>query len=388
MGRTIETGLIQQKSKTERNIAIEILRILAMILIIFQHFMEYGGIKDGTSLGDPMYPFVYYMYGLVQIAVNCYILISGYFLVTSKFKFKKLLVLWIEVVFYAVFLYLLTVVSGYCEFSVITFASCFVPVITGRYWFVTIYFGMYLLSPFLNIAIRAMNKSQHAKLNILLLILFSIWTTFPISRGMNVNGGWSIAWFVVLYFISAYFRLYYVPNYKIKFKLLVSLLLTLILPCSKFLIDLATNMGISVLDGKSTMLFKYESFFVILLAISVFVLFLNIKVKQGVVSNFILKISPCTFGVYLIHHHAKVYPIMWGLIDGTRFLNNWYFPFYMALVVLIIFSVCIAIDKIRSIVFAPLNRSKFLENISDFIENSAKKVIYGFCRVVKRIYEK
>ncbi len=388
MDKTIKNTLIQQKDKKERNVAIEILRILAMVLIIFQHFMEYGGIKEGTAMGDLMYPFVYYMYGLVQIAVNCYILISGYFLVTSKFKFKKLIVLWIEVVFYAVFLYLLTVVTGYCDFSLTTFVSCFVPVITGRYWFVTIYFGMYLLSPFLNIAIRAMNKHQHAKLNILLLILFSVWTTFPISKGMNVNGGWSIAWFVVLYFISAYFRLYYVPNYKIKYKLLVSLLLSLILPCSKVFIDLATDRGVSVLAGKSTMLFKYESFFVILLAISVFVLFLNIRVKQNAVSRFILKISPCTFGVYLIHHHAKIYPVMWGLIDGTRFLNNWWFPFYMAGIVLLIFSTCIGIDKIRSIIFAPLDRSVFLERGSNFIENSIKKVINKFCIVVKRIYEK
>ena len=388
MGVTIDTRLVQHKNKKERNVAIEILRILAMILIIFQHFMEYGGIKEGTVIGDPMYPFVYYMYGLVQIAVNCYILISGYFLVTSKFKFKKLLVLWIEVVFYALFLYLLSVVSGHYEFSVKTFASCFVPVATGRYWFVTIYFGMYLLSPFLNIAIRAMNKSKHAKFNILLLILFSMWTTFPIFKGMNVNGGWSIAWFVVLYFISAYFRLYYVPNYKVKYKLITTLILTLILPLSKFLIDLATNMGVSVLADKSTMLFKYESFFVIILAISVFVLFLNIRVKPRVISNFILKISPCTFGVYLIHHHARIYPIMWGLIDGVRFLNDWWFPFYMTGIVLMIFAVCTVIDKIRSIIFTPINRSVFLERTSDFIENSVKCVIFGFCRIVKRIYLK
>ena len=95
---------------------------------------------------------------------------------TSKFKLKKLVILWIEVVFYAIFLYLLTVITGFEDFSIITFVSCFIPVLTGRYWFVTIYFGMYLLSPFINIAIKAMNKNQHLKLNVLLLLLFSAWT--------------------------------------------------------------------------------------------------------------------------------------------------------------------------------------------------------------------
>ena len=79
---------------------------------------------------------------------------------------------------------------------------------------------------------------------------------------------------------------------------------------------------------------------------------------------------------------------MWGLIDGTRFLDNWWFPFYMTGIVLLIFSVCIFIDKIRSIVFVPLDRSTFLERFANLIENTVKKVIHKACIIVKRIYEK
>ena len=191
---------------------------------------------------------------------------------------------------------------------------------------------------------------------------------------MNVNGGWSIAWFVVLYFISAYFRLYYTPDYKIKNKLLGIIILSFILPGSKVLIDILSN-KINFLNGKSTILFCYESFFVILLSLSVFVLFLNIKIKQGLFANIVLNLSKHTFAVYLIHHHAKVYPIMWGLINGTRFLDKWYFPAYMTLVVLCIYMSCTIIDYLRNLVFKPLNKSSYIENLSDKIFGIANNII-------------
>ncbi|MBQ8044625.1 MAG: acyltransferase [Clostridia bacterium] len=364
-----------------RNVSIEVLRVVAMMLIIFQHFIEYGGIKEGVIIGELMYPFLVYLYGIVQIAVNCYVMISGYFLVTSKFKFSKLIALWIEVVFYSLFLYLLMAALGYYDFSIVTILSCFVPTLTGRYWFFTIYVGLYLLSPFLNVAINAMSKSQMFKLIVMLLALFSLWTTLPFFSGMNVNGGWSIAWFIVLYFVAAYLRLHYIPNYKIKNKLLALILLSFILPASKVIIDIFEKNGFPLFNGYSTMFYKYDSIFVVALTICVFVIFINIRINPKGFGNLILKISPCTFGVYLIHHHAKVYPVMWSLIDGARYLDDWFFPVYMTIVVLAIFSVCIAVDKARELLFRGLVKSSLLRHVSQFIEKSALKCV-GVLRLI------
>lgn len=131
----------------------------------------------------------------------------------SRFRPEKLVSLWIEVVFYSLIIKIIMMILGEIPFSLVSLISCFAPILTGRYWFVTIYFGMYLLSPFYNIAIKAMNKKQHGALLGLLFVLSSVMISIhPSFKGMNSGGGWGLAWFSVLYFMAAYIRCYYEPK--------------------------------------------------------------------------------------------------------------------------------------------------------------------------------
>lgn len=196
---------------------LEWLRIVSMLMIIFRHIIDPSGVLEFfTSMSDSVfYLFWYFVYAVIQVCVNCFILISGYFLVTSYFKLKKLGLLWVEVVFYALVIRVVMILLGQVDFSITSILSCFVPIITGRYWFITIYFGMYLLSPFYNIAINAMTKKQHRNLLLVLFFLLSVWISIhPAFEGMNSGNGWGLAWFTFLYFTASYFRRHYTPNGK------------------------------------------------------------------------------------------------------------------------------------------------------------------------------
>lgn len=203
--------------KSVRNIGLEWLRICSMLMIILLHSIDHSGLLKNLTPGSILYYYEQFLYALVQVCVNCFVLISGYFLVSSKIKPEKLVALWIEVVFYSLIIKMIMMAFGEIPFSVVSLVSCLVPVLTGRYWFVTIYFGMYLLSPFFNIAIKTMNKKQHGELLILLFVLASVMISIhPSFKGMNSGGGWGLAWFGVLYFTAAYIRRYYVLDYKHK----------------------------------------------------------------------------------------------------------------------------------------------------------------------------
>lgn len=194
----------------KRNLGLEWLRICSMFMIILLHSIDHSGLYETLEEGTLLYTYEQFIYALVQVCVNCFVLISGYFLVQSQFKLRKLISLWIEVVFYALVIKLIMIAAGDIPFSVVSLISCFVPILTGRYWFVTIYFGMYLMFPFYNIAIKAMDERQHKSLVVLLIVLFSgMSSLYPSFKGMNSGGAWGLAWFTVLYFIAAYFRLYY-----------------------------------------------------------------------------------------------------------------------------------------------------------------------------------
>lgn len=202
--------------KKSREANLDLLRIVSMLLIIFLHSIDHSGVlENAENCGAGMYFYVRFTYALCQVCVNIYVMLSGYFMVNSKFRLHKLVTLWMEAAFYSFVLKLLFMVIGKDAFSILSLASCFFPILTGRYWFLTIYAGMYLISPFLNLLIHAMNMRQHGMLNLCLFAIMSLWVSLhPSIAGMNSGGGWGLAWFVVMYMVAAWLRLYYTPRQK------------------------------------------------------------------------------------------------------------------------------------------------------------------------------
>ena len=93
------------------------------------------------------------------MCVNCFVLISGYFLINSKFKLKKVLNLYLVTIFYSILLFI-----PHCilyGFSLSNFIKSCLPLLMGTYWFITTYVVLYLLSPFLNILIKNLSKKQY-----------------------------------------------------------------------------------------------------------------------------------------------------------------------------------------------------------------------------------
>lgn len=86
----------------KRQSNIELLRILAILCIISFHYVYKSGyVLNDLSLKSLTINSCWF---LGEFGVNLFILITGYFLINSKFSFKKLIKLILEVNFY----YLLT----------------------------------------------------------------------------------------------------------------------------------------------------------------------------------------------------------------------------------------------------------------------------------------
>lgn len=93
--------------KNQRNSNLEILRIISMIFIITHHWARHG-FEDIALLTSNVNTYLIYS-GTVfgEIGVDIFILISAYFMINSKFTFKKLLTLCGEVWFYSIGILLL-----------------------------------------------------------------------------------------------------------------------------------------------------------------------------------------------------------------------------------------------------------------------------------------
>lgn len=85
--------------KKERKVGIEILRILSMYMVLILHYKLHQNV---SSLTDINYKIANFVDILCVCAVNCYVLISGYFLSKGETSIKKLIKTLSPVWFYSI----------------------------------------------------------------------------------------------------------------------------------------------------------------------------------------------------------------------------------------------------------------------------------------------
>ena len=87
----------------QRRSNLELYRILVMMLIVAHHYVVNSGVLD-VMHNDPMsgrslYLYLIGMWG--KTGINCFVLITGYFMCKSHITVKKFLKLLLEILFYS-----------------------------------------------------------------------------------------------------------------------------------------------------------------------------------------------------------------------------------------------------------------------------------------------
>ena len=76
----------------KRQANFEVLRVVAMAMIVSMHFLHKGGIIEPLTNNTTVVNITAWLIELLCIvAANCYMLIAGYFLVEAEWKLKKFL---------------------------------------------------------------------------------------------------------------------------------------------------------------------------------------------------------------------------------------------------------------------------------------------------------
>ena len=100
------------------------------------------------------------------VAVNVYVLISGYFLSEAQFAWRRVMTVICQTLFYTILIPPALALCGILPLSELTdvyrLQKGVFPVQSGHYWFVSAYVVMCLLSPFLNEGINASGKKAAA----------------------------------------------------------------------------------------------------------------------------------------------------------------------------------------------------------------------------------
>lgn len=341
----------------KKNANIELMRILSMFFIIILHALGKGGlIQPFTSL-SPALSATWLLESISIIAVNLFMLISGYLLVNSRFKTGRLLEIICQVLFYSIGIFVIMLILGN-RYNLHDSLICLFPLHGNVYWFLSAYVIMYLFFPLLALGIKHVSKEKLGILIIFLLIYESLFKSFLPIRLEGDKMGYDVVWYLIMFLVAAYIRLYGLPILK---KPVIAYIVHI---CSVFLI-FAESYVTDVLNyklGRLTELhgiaLEYNHVFVFISAVSLFMVFLNLPEVKGIASKIIIFIAPLSLGVYLIHEHPLL-RYEWQSWFGIQNLleKN---AFVLVLSVLgtaaVIFVVCAGIDYIRMLIFKGIKK--------------------------------
>ena len=341
----------------KRDVNFELLRIIAMFMIVTLHYTQNSGIFSDTGTYTFQNIFVIFINTICSVGVNCFVLISGYYLSNSKFKIQKIIHLWGLVLFYSLGIFLVYKIAGHSvvnPMSEVETLYVFTPVLNVHYWFIVPYLALYIIFPFLNKMINALNQKQLKVILIIFFILMSVINNItPMNQNFEAIGGHSILWFMFLYGVGSYIRKYKNKNEgKYKYKYLLYFFICIILGfIVKIIFELTSGLNVLI------QLFNYRvtafnSVFGFLGALSLFMFFKNVKIKGENIGKCILFLSKNVFAVYLIHEHELNRNVIWttNLNIDVAGMQNYYVLHYL-LCIFIIFTACVLIEEIRKLLF-------------------------------------
>ena len=361
----------------KRNIGIDLLRIVCMLMVVTLHVIGHGGGTKAAVMFSAKYESAWLIDILCFCAVDCYAIITGYVMCESKVKASNIINLWMQVVFYSVLLTIgmMIIVPG--SVGVKTLLYSLFPVTYNSYWYFSSYVGMAFFLPFIN---RWLNNVSKRELKKFIIIDIGIICLFPVimqSDPFRFNYGYSMIWLTLMYILGAYIKKF-VDLEKISKKkcLIVYLASNVFLWINKFIVDFSINTIIPGNREHGSALIQYNSIFVVISAVALFMFFVKLNINSKLLKKSIGILSSVSFGVYLIHVHPIVFENILRDIAIT-FANSTFIIYILKIIgcSLCIYIVCSCIDYLRLLLFKALKVKNLSIKIGNSIERGIDKIV-------------
>lgn len=370
--------------KNERKSEIELLKIIAMILIVISHIAQtYGSphvalhlksgyfinINSATKNINDLITIFFKYFG--AIGNDIFFIVSAWFLLDSKkCKAKKIFQIVIDTWLISIIILALFIIFYPNNISKSNILKGILPITTQSNWYITCYILFYLIHMGLNIIIGKINQKQHLSFNILLIVLYGIICTLD----SDVLYFTHITEFIMIYLIVAYAKKYMnntISNQKTNKKILIISTISLI---ALILITNILGLKVSFLHNKMTHWAKGNNPLIILIAFSLF----NIFRSKNFVNKTINKWSSMTLLIYVLHENVifRTYlrPYIFVFIKDT---------FGYKYIVLWIIAISIILFLISSLI--GLIYTKTIQKITRKIANKLEILYYN---IIDKLTEK
>lgn len=347
---------------TMRDSNIELLRILCIFLIIVLHAIGFNNCCEGITGA--------FLKAIGNCGVTTFVLISGYYGIS--FNPKKIFHLRNIASFYLLFallfeLYTHRPVSGSNIFSV------FFPIISGKYWFLTCYSLLIILSPYIN---HLLDSLSHNKFRILVFLLVFVFYFIPTFFKYHILGddGKNIICMTSAYIFGRYIAIVKLTD---KYRT-TSLLITFIISISSIVLldHLQQCLGITNYLAANHLVYKLDgdnSLFILIASTCMFLWFPRAIFHSRIINQ----IARSVFAVYILEWFVRPYLLQYIDIPSLSPLIQ---PLATIGIAIFIFFLCTAIDQFRMLTTS--NIEKKVESFECALFERAKnktKIILQRC---------
>lgn len=333
----------------------EILRILSVFAILIMHSM--GTMLNKANVFE--IGVITFLDSLLNASSSCLMLLSGYFGIRRSLK--KIISLECIVLFWSFIngIYYMVQTQNWARQAVI---EMLFPTLSGGHWFVSGYMIIMIFATYINQWIEKAEKRKFSEALILGVGIFYVFPTIFYADFTN-TGGKNIIYLLILYLIGRYIKIYQLAE---KLTIRKALVLYVGIVGLTFCLNLfAEEIGLRFAFSRDC------SVLILLQGILLVVIFEKINIQNDIVNFWAGNIISVILGEQFARN------IVGRVMLNFNFLNAWWYK--CILEVILVFILCMAIEKIRKISgnkveFWVYNKLKYYfkdvagnERIKDFI---------------------
>lgn len=285
----------------QKNIGIELTRIISMYMVMILHIMLQGGVLEGSQGNLINNQLAWLLESICICAVNLFGLISGFVLVNSAPKISRIVSLWVQVMMYSAIFGIL----GYLFLgnSLRSLVSSFLPLSTRQYWYFSAYFILYLCIPILNPWLRGLDMAHSLRVLVYSILILSVYGGLLQRSMLFLEHGYSPLWLGVLYIVGAHFRRFGFPKIKSS---TIGLVIGLSVTCNLLFINLSF-MGYQSFQSA---MFNFTSPVNLATAVGIFIISVRHEYKNNHFKNICQFLGSLVFSAYLLQTSPTIFRLI------------------------------------------------------------------------------
>lgn len=284
--------------KKERIAGIDIIKALAAVFVVSIHQLGQTHILAMNMSGARSFIIMLYRY-MVMSCVPLFIMATGY-LQCKKVADKRFYKGIIPIIITYLFTTAVCVIAGLCLGDELTVGGVIIKTLNftqnGYAWYVEMFIGLYLMIPFINMALGQTKRQRLTLIGVLafLTILPSVPIIFSTDKyWLDITPDYWSAFYPVLYYATGAYIREFQPKLNKGINILL-ILAAIILPTATEFIKAGGGEFVDyIFNGFNSL----SAFFI---ATFIFTLLYNTDIKSKPIKAIVVSISSCTLELYLL----------------------------------------------------------------------------------------